>query len=39
MGGGYADKTAQYYSKLAAAGAGENKIAAALIVGNVPSGL
>lgn len=39
MGGGYADKTAKYYSQLAASGAGDNKIAAALIVGNVPSGL
>ncbi|MBQ8994610.1 MAG: alpha/beta fold hydrolase [Oscillospiraceae bacterium] len=39
MGGGYADKTAKYYSQLAAEGKGENKVAAALIVGNVPSGL
>lgn len=38
MGGGYADKTAKWYSQQGANG-GENKIAAALIVGNVPSGL
>lgn len=39
MGGGYADATARYYTDLARQGLGENKIAAALIVGNVPSGL
>ncbi len=39
MGGGYADATARYYTELEANGQGENKIAAALIVGNVPSGL
>jgi len=39
MGGGYADATARYYTKQAKDGLGENKVAAALIVGNVPSGL
>lgn len=49
MGGGYSDKTANYYTSLELAAlengataeeaAKENKIAAALIIGNVPSNL